>query len=986
MGNLFVKPQFKKPEESFILWEDEDIGILHNLMEFNTRASMAKRRESNAFFAFKEFSFKQVEQKTFLACQLFPMLHEYRSQLKFPMTKSDLKDLFSKHQEELIEQICTVLNIDSFSRSNSPSEAVTFIFKNELKNPVKVHNKSILLGEIEQQIKNFVLSTPNLQDFDAETAKDDFKQKVQSRFSNKNEINLLDFAKLTINTFESKVGLNDHPDKNEERQRSAAELYLAYKSRLPFLIDFVLCYVEAVDMKYNCFSAEEFRHLQGHIVSQLKYFLYLKFKSLDIVDVLAKEVALYKGRVDTLTQIIKMDKVHNPFDNHNLRNIVNGTLMAAAKAYKFLKFDDKKISKFSFGIERVLLRKLKNRLRGFIYANTVIDRNSVVTEQARTFLEKIIIDHTPLFDVELFKQTLVQAFVSKDECVDIIFNFLRLFILYSIRSMDKKHEKMIDVYFSKLEKLIPIFEALLVICKDKDLKDTIESYTEALDDTNIEFFKEISRNSLRQLKRNFEKETLICRNLVIYLFSNVVCFLSFEEVRLDEVDLQGKIVNLLTTKIFAYTNYSSFFRAVALEMGYSLLNYQYGFSNQFLIDAIEIEFEKIKPNESEKRLYVNYKQPLVYFMESNKLRNQYLQEKLILKDYVTYSMSVESYRDELNVSKLFLDSLFLDKFFTFKNVSARSKTSKSRHVYILMGGISESIYGSNAKNEEFASAFKGSEVYEFKYQLKSFPEYEFMEEFESLSMLGFSNLPVEYLEIVKSMGSRSEVSSSSGELKNKVAPFTQKSAARQSYLGFNTEKNQWNLFSRILGKCLAFLISNTNTFANCTVSLVGLSFGGVVAWNCYHDLFLLGKADRVFDILLVGAPICAYEIDQISLRNLSGSLFNVFSGNDWVLKFIASNMEQVKLCCGTNKIKYSKSDLSKKVLNLNLSKEIYCQGEYYQYAEKIVEFLKIEKCAREFNNLIQFQTVKIPIIENNIDDVLLGLKPEEFEKKGKIEI
>lgn len=985
MGGFFGKNKVLVRQDSFILWDEDFPIILNSPGEFNTRASVSKRRESNAFFSFKNFSFKHIEQKSFLNEPLSSILNEIKSTNKFPMTKEELKNMFGQIKSKTIDDIGEVLNLPMNSIDDSKIQTLEFIFKNEIKIPIKVHNKSSLLGEIEHQIKTFVTNIPNLDEFKPNILKNRFTKTIQPNLILDFNLDLLEFYKLTSpnNEFQSSSALAMKEELLEEIKQTPVEIYLSFKRNLGCFIDFILSYLETLDMNFNCFSAEEFKGMQAHIISQLKFFFYIKFKTMGISEFLMKEVTIYKERIDVLTANINDKKIENPYDNHNLRNTINSTISSASKAYKLLKFDDKRLLKISFGIEKVLFKKLKSKIREFIYANTVIDHNSVVSEQVKFFLEKIILSSTPIFDVELFKQTVIQAFISKEECVSLIFSFLQLFIINSAAMMDKRHKKLSENYFTKLEKLKPIFEILLTFVHDSILSDQINETMEALDDSNLIYFLDLYKSSFKKLKRSFEKEVCMCRNLVIYLFCNVLCFLFFEEVDLDEVDLQGKMVNVLSVKIFAYTEYNSFFRAVILEMGHSLFNYHFGFSNKFLIETIESRFEKIKPNETENRLYVNYRQPLVHYIQTNKLRNLYLREKQVLRDYVIYSMSVESFKNELNVNKLFADNLFQDKFFTFKNLTKNPASDKSRHITIIIGGISEELYGTNDKNEELAAAFVGSEIYEFKYQIKSFEHLKYIEEFEALSMLGFSNLPKDYLDILKNGRSLSNFSSSSDFGQKATSSVNPNFFDKTSSFGFETDKNQWSLFCKIIGKCLAFIISNTNTFGHCVVSLVGLSFGSVVAWSCYQDLFLLGKCDKVYDIMLIGAPLCMYEMDHAALKNLNGSLYNVFSNNDWILKFISSNIPEIKLCCGNNKIKFSKSEISKKVLNLNMTKEVYNQSEYYQYAKKIVEFLRIEKSVREFDNLIQLNTHRIPDIDFNPEDIILNEQKRKSNEQNQ---
>ncbi len=105
-----------------------------------------------------------------------------------------------------------------------------------------------------------------------------------------------------------------------------------------------------------------------------------------------------------------------------------------------------------------------------------------------------------------------------------------------------------------------------------------------------------------------------------------------------------------------------------------------------------------------------------------------------------------------------------------------------------------------------------------------------------------------------------------------------------------------------MGKSLAFLLSNSNIFEHRTVTLMGFSFGGVVAWNCFNDLFLLGRAEKMKDLILIGSPISQFDFDHQSINNINGNIFNVYSKTDAELKLVTDNMKNMKNCAGLGKL------------------------------------------------------------------------------------
>ena len=169
-------------------------------------------------------------------------------------------------------------------------------------------------------------------------------------------------------------------------------------------------------------------------------------------------------------------------------------------------------------------------------------------------------------------------------------------------------------------------------------------------------------------------------------------------------------------------------------------------------------------------------------------------------------------------------------------------------------------------------------------------------------------------------------------------------------LGISTSDVNSEEFAIFAGKCLAFLIANTNIFADVQVSLIGFSTGSLVAYHCAYDLFRLGKLDHLMSLTFIGAPLKISQLDPDLILNLGGRVFNVFSHDDFLLRYLTVLDSDQEEPIGLRKFNRSdfidlnvvSSQIGKNtylVRNLDLSEWVKSHSEFKFHSFTILDFL-----------------------------------------------
>ena len=169
-------------------------------------------------------------------------------------------------------------------------------------------------------------------------------------------------------------------------------------------------------------------------------------------------------------------------------------------------------------------------------------------------------------------------------------------------------------------------------------------------------------------------------------------------------------------------------------------------------------------------------------------------------------------------------------------------------------------------------------------------------------------------------------------------------------LGISTTAIEPRDYAVFAGKCLAFLIANTDIFGDLLVSLIGFSTGSLVAYHCAYDLFRLGKLDKLMSISFVGSPLKISQMDPDLVLNLGGRIFNVFSHDDYLLRYLSVSESDQEEPIGLRQFDHSdfvdldkiSAELGKNtnlITNLDLSEWVKSHSEFKIQSFRILDFL-----------------------------------------------
>ena len=126
-----------------------------------------------------------------------------------------------------------------------------------------------------------------------------------------------------------------------------------------------------------------------------------------------------------------------------------------------------------------------------------------------------------------------------------------------------------------------------------------------------------------------------------------------------------------------------------------------------------------------------------------------------------------------------------------------------------------------------------------------------------------------------------------------------------------------------------------------------------MAYHCVYDLFRLGQMDKIASLTLVGSPMRVIDLDPDIVVNLKGRLYNVFSHDDFLMRYLlvqrsdGSEHEPVGLR------KFSAEDFIKNltlpfeigrdvklVRNLDLSQWVKSHAQFKFHLKDILDFVR----------------------------------------------
>jgi hypothetical protein len=1006
MGNKQVAPiqsEFNL-DNNAIIWEtpDENPLIRRISTHRNSRHSV-----KNSLFFLKEFQHSRLVDMTFMADEFENYKFQFINKHHFPFTKKELKSFFKSIQNECMEEFSNRFTQTVFWQNADAESTFSFIFKNEIKKPLTGFNKKDLVLKVDQNIKTFVMDLDDVSNFDLVRS----KQLLNEHFpkyrhdaltfylrNSGSDNSLNDNEKVYMKTpniqktrksvysksQESKANDNSNPNsQNKIGTYSDFEIYADLKRLFPTICELIVFYAEKIDSYYDLFDGSEYKVFKKHVLEHLKYCVYLKMKSLQISGLYELEIRQKITQIDHMIPIdLLPPKFDNPYTNDNLKVTTSKLKSSAANALRNLVIEEDIIN---FGPEKIIKEKLINSLRGFFYRfHGFNSSDSYLKDKVKDQTNRLLNKCEPFFSFRVFKEAIGRHFFAKDEFRRHIYEFLLGFMCSCANELNFKHKFIKDMYFDNLKVFKPLLRKLLKT-KNVEILNQVTFLSDILELKKVKSLMDLARTEFSRVILDMTQSPKLRVDAIIFLFVNLFAWINFMPVEINDVDFDNKVVNIYTCKVFAFNQYTSFFKAALDTFAQRLCGFRFGFSGPALITAIEQAFEQKLPTESDHRLFVNYTEAFVRVQDAKRLRQLILAQRLILQEYIVKSFERNHTPIGWNINKLFVNKSFIDNFFSFEKMTGGEDSRKSKHIVLMIGGVGKAQlgYGHTECLSKIASGLGSAEIYQFKYQFKNNKDFIAMQNFESLDLLGFSNIPRNYFELLEALGKQpsekeirafNEFAQSGRSMRRKKTTHHAKTSS--------SKRNEWVHYCRIAGKCLAAMISNTNLFGHCNISLVGLSFGAVVAWHCYNDLFKLGKTDRIYDLAFIGAPLCLYEIDTLAIANLSGSLYNVFSADDWILKIVTSNMPNVRHCIGNDKLKFDKPELHRKYFNLDLSELVCDHKDYGNEAERIVSFIRHEKAFKFFMDEIKKNAEKPKEVVKETNRTLLEEISSEEEENA----
>ncbi|KRX06250.1 hypothetical protein PPERSA_06132 [Pseudocohnilembus persalinus] len=233
----------------------------------------------------------------------------------------------------------------------------------------------------------------------------------------------------------------------------------------------------------------------------------------------------------------------------------------------------------------------------------------------------------------------------------------------------------------------------------------------------------------------------------------------------------------------------------------------------------------------------------------------------------------------------------------------------SRRVTICIAGYTSEKDNLDRKWSQFLSQNPDIEVYSLHYKSQSIDDqFQFIKDQQNLYYSALSFLSGGYMSLVKG-----GLTLATAYKKN---PFIE--AFKEATL---------------VGKYLAHLIAKKVIFPNCTVSLVGFSLGTQVILKCLQELNKFQVQDVIQDVILMGGVADTRKLNKMENFNfLGGNLYNFYSYNDGILKFVFKAVKYQDKPAGLNEVKNIC-----KVKNNNLTSIVKGHLEYTNNLQSILQ-------------------------------------------------
>ncbi|CAD8085322.1 unnamed protein product [Paramecium primaurelia] len=187
------------------------------------------------------------------------------------------------------------------------------------------------------------------------------------------------------------------------------------------------------------------------------------------------------------------------------------------------------------------------------------------------------------------------------------------------------------------------------------------------------------------------------------------------------------------------------------------------------------------------------------------------------------------------------------------------------------------------------------------------------------------------------------------EILNIIKQISEWFTNKQNEIYDQIENNQFIETTKeatIVGKCLAHYLDEGHLFGNRQINILCHSLGTEILLQCIHELDRFSQKKLINDIILFGGVADIYELSKRKWNSVSGSVHNMYTNNDDVLKYLFKLNCNFKHPCGLNPVNF----LYKKIYNYDVSDIV---GGHSGYWEKLDIITNISDFNSDYKILVK---------------------------------
>jgi hypothetical protein len=837
-------------------------------------------------------------------------------QLVFPETKVKLKEVYEAELNAMIGQMKEDLKVKNNIEFSDSSLKV--FLKSEVYYPISSKNKQDYVKLVFELVKNFVNEIKLFRRLNYEHCRDF----VVKHYEAQGMAGILNYF---LEAMKSKKESTSRFWDAEVRHKDdhILEAYSVFDHNVNTTLRIVLLFFEKTNFVYQILSINENKTncnilVNNFIVWSLKNIERMNFPvfkyylselmriNMQINDRIGKKVLVsliheFKGETSQFLDRLKAIK-------HEILSKLFLTLNNTSTVlYKPLK------EKFNFNFKKLIKEVLPSIYNQF---------NSVRPEIER-ILKKNFYDYFRNYYQPFSKKLLVglNKGLTSDSADDFLVSAYKLIMYYQAKIYGKKYNLESENFKRRTTSLFDLFKSQLeeeTVDELREVKDLVLgsegslAVSEALAEAAKAFVKEYNSN---KVSRDFHLYTI---------FSFFVC--------LSGVELNSGDNN----NFFKQFEYLSCSRYIINKIVLNLRNYDYELNNWTIVKNMEYLIEDyLEEFNNSNAVKIENISDLTFLQ---KLRSNDLSAtKKILTDektftklaiYLKFSMAQDfeprDLQDKFDIEQVLSNPTFKDYFFWFEPLFQRQTGSNSRHIIIFISNYVNQVQSQEELWKEYIGREEFSEYYSFHWPTMDTFSFEEIK-IQMATEYADNNVKNDFFNIGINIFEKSHIQGV------KLESLDQNPYYRSLYY-----------MAVFAGKALGFFLGQMKLFESSVITLVGYSTGCVVAYNCLRDLYFMKKSNMIYNLVTIASPLSKNKLDPEILKLFVGSLFNVYSNDDKVLKYIGNLGDEFYNPCGLNEVTYENTLYGVKnikINNLDLTENVHCHSDYPKYLDQIADFV-----------------------------------------------